>query len=191
MSFLFSIFSDIKDKFCRNRWIVWLVFIAFTVGILIGVIVANKNCQCWWCKGRYACIKVVVAKGLISIFVRFLLNLCLFVAFLWLFSIDRVSNYIKLLLCFSAGVYFGSYAELLILSYGLWGVLTAVVPYLLLGVSCCVSVVVSMSNCSCWNGPYSFVDIARSNLMPVLLLTFALVVSTLVCFVLTKLFVVV
>ena len=190
MSFLLSCWEYLFDKFRRNRTIALVVGVLFAVGLLVGMIVAKKNCACWWCQGRYQCIKIVVSKGFFAIFGRFLLNLVVLVALLGVLSVSRATNFAKLGSCLIVGIFVGSYVELLLASYSFWGVLCSVLLYLCLGLICCIAVMVSFCNFRDCCGVYTFVDIVRLNLPSICLLLIGLFVTTLAGFVLARFFVV-
>ncbi len=184
MSFLFSGVNEIICKI-RRRFGVFVVVVGLLIcGIVVGLAISKKDCTCWWCQGRITCIKFVQFKGFFTVFFRFFLNLLILFVLLCLTSLNCVTNYLKTLFAFFIGLFVGSYFALLVGMYSFAGVLCGVFVFALLGVGCCIAVVVSFINAENRCSP-SLKDVVRLNLQ-----SLYLILATFVC-VLVALFLVV
>ncbi|MBR2974236.1 MAG: hypothetical protein IKC47_00635 [Clostridia bacterium] len=189
MSFLICKAEDLVRKFSRN-WIVVAIAIGLLVlGLIVGTIVASKDCTCWWCKGRLACLKIVLTKGFFAVFFRFLLNLLLLFAVLCLLSFSKAANYVKFLILFVVGLFVGSCFKIALLNFGFAGLLAALLVFGVVALLVLVAVVLSYLNTFCYKA-FSVSDVLKINLSTVIVLAVGLVYVVVATFLIVRMLVV-
>ena len=190
MGFLFSKIEDILCKLRRNWGAVIVAVALMALGLVVGMVSVAKDCTCWWCQARTACIKIVLFKGFFAVFFRFLLNLSLLAVLIIALSWSSVTNYFKMLLCFVVGLFVGSYLRLFFILYSISGLLSGVLLFLLLGLLCLVAIVLSFIDGCQYTKVFSLADLIKVNVAPMYILAVSLGLVVAINFLVVRLLVI-